>query len=136
MALRERVLSYVREYYAANGLPPSIRDIARSLKISTRTLYSLFPSGVEQIYEAAGLNPQLGKASRYAELFSLYREYLQAKGRGENILTLIEFIEGVREFVREKLGASAAERLEKAPLSTFNKVARIYVKRVKSGVQG
>ncbi len=136
MALREKVLNYVRDYYAAKGLPPSTRDIAGNLKISTRTLYSLFPGGVEQIYEAAGLNPRLGKASRYAELFSLYREYLQAKGRGENMLTLIEFIEGVREFVREKLGASAAEKLEKAPLSTFNKVARIYVKRVRSGVQG
>ncbi|MEM1509378.1 MAG: TusE/DsrC/DsvC family sulfur relay protein [Thermofilaceae archaeon] len=131
MTLREEVLNYVREYYAANGLPPSIRDIAKNLKVSTRTLYSLFPGGVEQVYETAGLNPQLGKASRYAELFSLYREYLYVKGCEENILTLIEFIESVREFVRARLGASAAERLEKAPLNTFNKVARIYLKKMK-----
>ncbi|RLE85281.1 MAG: hypothetical protein DRJ96_06930 [Thermoprotei archaeon] len=130
MELRERVLNLVREYYREKGSPPSMRHIARVLKVSTRTLYRAFPGGITQIYEMAGVPVAAGRRrvpESLAEFYALYRRYLSRRGCGESLGTLLRFIREVSEFVKARLGQAAVERLEEKPLSTFNKIARLYL---------
>ncbi|RLF04478.1 MAG: hypothetical protein DRK00_06650 [Thermoprotei archaeon] len=130
MELRERVLNLVREYYRERGSPPSMRHIARVLKVSTRTLYRAFPGGISQIYEMAGV-PIAVRRERppesLAEFYALYKRYLSRRGWGESLGTLLKFIRDVEEYVRARLGRAAVRRLEERPLSTFNKIARLYL---------
>lgn len=128
--MRERVLNLVREYYRERGSPPSMRHIARVLKVSTRTLYKAFPGGVSQIYQMAGVTVAArreGAPESLAEFYSLYRRYLEKRRLGESLGSLRRFVEEVEEYVRSRLGRAAVERLEERPLSTFNKIARLYL---------
>ena len=136
MELRERVLEFVRSYYKERGTPPSMRHIARSLRISTKTLYTLFPGGVEQVYRMAGVAPCWRWYGKYSEFFSLYREYTRLKKRKESLSSLMDFIDDVRKYVKSRLGYAAVKKLEEAPLTTFNKVARLYLKVLEGGCKG
>jgi hypothetical protein len=55
--LKQRIVSFVKEAYG-RGRAPSLGEIRRGLKVSTRRLYQLFPGGLEQIYTEAGLPPE------------------------------------------------------------------------------
>jgi AcrR family transcriptional regulator len=132
MELRERVVKLVKEYYAERGSLPSMRYLARALGVSTKTLYKAFPGGIEEVYEAAGIKQgrveQAGTLpSECAEFFLLYSEYLKLNGLRESAESICAFIADVREYVRSRLGQAAAAKLAEAPLSTFNKIARMYL---------
>lgn len=133
MDLRERVVKLVREYYAEAGAPPSMRYIARALGVSTKTLYKVFPGGIREVYEAAGLKQSNGVPDEFADFLSLYREYLRLSGQRECPASICTFISEVQGYVRSRLGQAAASRLAEAPLSTFNRVARVYLKVRKGG---
>jgi len=126
MELRDRVVRLVREYYARHGRPPSVRYIARELRVSTKTLYKVFPRGIGEVYRAAGVEREELPES-YREFLQLYREYLERSGLGDSAESLQLFITGVLEYVRSRLGRGAAERLAKKPLRVFNRVARLYL---------
>ncbi|MCS7104648.1 MAG: hypothetical protein NZ954_03685 [Thermofilaceae archaeon] len=136
MSLRDRVLKVVREYYSEKGSLPSMRYVARTLGISTKTLYKVFPGGAQEVYESAGValkDKQLAELSAsYVEFFALFNEYLKVSGMSESLASLSAFINDVQEYVRKRLGQAAASRLADAPLSTFNRVARVFLEVRKS----
>lgn len=132
MSLRDRVVKFVRDYCAEQGRPPSMRCIAKALRVSTKTLYRLFPGGVEEVYRAAGVKREEASPGDLAELLHLYREYLQLDGLEDSAQSLLSFLTGVLEYVRSKLGRAAAERLAQSPLSVFIKVAHLYVEARRS----
>ena len=133
--LEERVLKLVQEYYKERGSPPSMRHIARTLRVSTKTLYRAFPGGIKQIYELAGvprvvIRGGVRVSKNMAEFFRLYREFLSEEYPGEPVESLgsLEvFINSVKVFVERRLGRQAVRRLEELPLSNFNKVAKVYL---------
>ncbi|MEM0226521.1 MAG: TusE/DsrC/DsvC family sulfur relay protein [Thermofilaceae archaeon] len=127
MSLRDRVVKLVQEYYAREGSPPSMRYVARTLRISTKTLYKLFPGGAEEVYRAAGIKREDSVPSSFTEFLQLYTEYLRLSGRSESAESLCGFISDVLEHVRSRLGRAAAERLAQSPLSVFNRVAKLYL---------
>lgn len=140
MDLRERVVKLVREYCAEKGSPPSMRYLARALGVSTKTLYKAFPGGIEEVYEAAGVKRAAVEQanalpSDCAEFFLLYSEYLKLNGLKESAGSICAFVSEVREYVRSRLGQKAAAKLVEAPLSTFNKIARVYLEVRRSGVE-
>ena len=133
--LKERVLKLVQEYYRERGSPPSMRHIARTLRVSTKTLYRAFPGGIKQIYELAGVpRVAVGAGARVsksvAEFFRLYREFLSEEYPEkpvESLGSLEAFINSVKAFVERRLGQQAVRRLEELPLSNFNKIAKVYL---------
>lgn len=127
MSLRDRIVKLVQEYYAKEGSPPSMRYVARALRISTKTLYKLFPGGAEEVYRTAGIRRGDEVQGSFAEFLQLYSEYLKLSGRAETVEALSSFIADVHEHVRSRLGQAAAERLTQSPLSVFNRVAKLYL---------
>ena len=121
------MVKLVQDYYLEHGHPPSMRYIARALRISTKTLYRAFPGGAEEVYRAAGVGGGELPDS-YEEFVRLYREYLRLSGLPDSAATLSGFVSEVLEYVRGRLGRAAAEGLARKPLSVFNKIARIYLR--------
>lgn len=122
----------VREYYKDRGSPPSVRYIARRLRVSTRTIYREFPGGVQEIYRLAGISEKREVPELLAEFMELYAVY--GEKRGYTLGSLEEFISGTKAFLESRLGPWAVERLTKLPLSSFNKIARMYLEKL--GVEG
>jgi hypothetical protein len=58
---------------------------------------------------------------------------LKLNGLRESAESICAFIADVREYVRSRLGQAAAAKLAEAPLSTFNKIARMYLERARAG---
>lgn len=40
-----RIIDFLRDYYAGNGVAPSVRRLVKSTGYSTEEIYKLFPSG-------------------------------------------------------------------------------------------
>jgi len=50
---RDLIIGYVRRKLNETGKPPTVRNILKTFRMSSKTFYKLFPKGIEELYATA-----------------------------------------------------------------------------------
>jgi len=128
---KEAVLEYIRNHNEVTGEPPSMRSICDNVDgVYRNKFYGLFPEGVAQAYEEAGVDAPRG----HAEVVERMKEVGEKKR--EKTQTWKESALNIQLTERQKLGLIAIQHLEgETPSEALDRMLELDGKFRKSGLK-